>query len=213
MFYFSSGRYIIDSMDDDVPKSDDTLVPIEGEPEHKLHPTFPCPKCGAQTPVGQKFCSSCGQHFEYRCRHCGAVAETLSGFCTNCGGKLYQQTQSAKPSANKVRKKHKEEKPKSEKAIPQPAGQVGRYLILIIIIILIGALLYAISTGPQGEMSNWFGGSFIFKGKSPASTPPSTDTQQKPESGPDLPLYTTDQVIAAAKKISPYCRLPTRRTG
>ncbi|HEX76270.1 MAG TPA: zinc-ribbon domain-containing protein [Dehalococcoidia bacterium] len=198
---------------DDAPKSDDTLVPIEGEPEHKLQPAFPCPKCGTQIPVGQKFCSNCGQHFEYRCNHCGAVAETLSGFCTNCGEKLYQQTQLAKPSAKKVRKTRKEEKPKREKAIPQPAGQVGRYLILIIIIIFIGAILYAISTSPQGEMSNWFGGSFIFGGKSPASTPPSTDAQQKPESGPDLPRYTTDEVIAAAKKISPYCRLPTRRTG
>ena len=212
MFYFSSGRYIIDSMDD-APKSDDTLVPIEGEPEHKLQPAFPCPKCGTQIPVGQRLCSNCGQHFEYRCRHCGAVAETLSGFCTNCGGKLYQQTQLAKHSANKVRKTRKEEKPKNEKAIPQPVGQVGRYLILIIIIIFIGAILYAISTSPQGEMSNWFGGSFIFGGKSPASTPPSTNTQQKPESGPDLPRYTTAEVIAAAKKISPYCRLPTRRTG
>ena len=207
MFYFNSARYIIDSMDDD------TLVPIEGELEHELQPVFPCPKCGTQIPVGQKFCGACGQHFEYRCRHCGAVAETLSGFCTNCGGKLHQQKQPATPSAKKVRKTPKEKIPKKGKAIPQPVGQVGRYLILIAIIIFIGAILYAISTGPQGEMTNWFGGSFIFGGKSPASTPPSTDTQQKPESGPDLPRYTTDQVIAIAKKVSPHCRLPTRRTG
>jgi hypothetical protein len=213
MFYFSPGRYVIDSMDDDAQKSEDTLGPAEGNPEHNLQPAFPCPKCGSQIPVGQKFCDTCGQHFEYRCRHCGAVAETLSGFCTNCGGKIYQQTQLAKTSAKKVIKTRKEEKPKGERAIPQPVGQVSRYLILVIIIILIGAILYTISTGPQGEPSNWFGGSFTFGGKSPPSTPPSTDAQQKPESGPDLPRYTTDQVIAAAKKNSPYCRLPTRRTS
>ncbi|MCJ7654485.1 MAG: hypothetical protein MUO97_04160 [Dehalococcoidia bacterium] len=119
----------------------------------------------------------------------------------------------AKPSAKKVRKTRQEEKTKRKTAIPQPAGQVSRYLILITIIILIGAILYAISTGPQGEMSNWFGGSFTFGGKSPPSTPPITDAQQKPEPGPDLPSYTTDQVTAAAKKISPHCRLHTRRTG
>ncbi len=213
MFCFSSGKYIINYMDDDAPKSDDTLVPIEGESEHELQPVFPCPKCGTQIPVGQRLCSNCGQRFEYRCHHCGTVAETLSGFCTNCGGKLYQQTHSAKPSAKKVSKTRKEEIPKRKKAIPQPVGQVGRYLILIAIIIFIGAILYAISTSPQGDTSNWFGGSFTFGGKSPASTPPNTDTQQKPESGPDLPRYTTDQVITIAKKISPYCRLPTRRTG
>jgi hypothetical protein len=213
MFYLISGRYIIDSMDDDAPKSDDALVPTEGEPEHELQPTFPCPKCGTQTPVGQKFCINCGQYFEYRCRHCGAVAETLSGFCTNCGGKLYQQKQPTKPPAKKARKTPKEEIPKKEKTIPQPVGQVGRYLILIVIIIFIGAILFAISTSPQGDLANWFGGSFTFGGKSPAPTPPTTDAQQKPESGPDLPRYTADQVIAIAKKANPHCRLPTRRTG
>jgi ribosomal protein L33 len=212
-FYFSPGRYIIDFMDNGIQKPEGALEPAGGEPEHNLQPTFSCPKCGTQIPVGQKFCSNCGQHFEYRCRHCGAVAGTLSGFCTNCGGKLYQQTQMAKPPAKMARETRKDEKPKMEKAIPQPAGQVGRYLILIVIIIFIGAILYAISTSPQDEMSNWFGSSFIFGGKSPASTPPSTDTQQKPKTDPDLPRYTTDQVIAAAKKNSPYCRLPTRRTG
>jgi hypothetical protein len=213
MFYFSPGRYIIDSMDDDAPKSDDKPVPIEEEPEHELQPTFPCPKCGTETPVGQKFCINCGQYFEYRCRHCGAVAETLSGFCTNCGGKLYRQKQSTKPSAKKARKIPKEEIPKKSSEIPQPAAQVGRYLILIVIIIFIGAILFAISTSPQGDLANWFGGSFIFGGKSPASTPPGTDIPQKPQSDPDLPSYTTNQVIAIAKKASPHCRLPTRRTG
>ncbi|MFC2050381.1 zinc ribbon domain-containing protein [Chloroflexota bacterium] len=213
MFYFSSGRYIIDSMDDDAQQPEDTLGLTKGDPEHELQPVFPCPKCGTQIPVGQKLCSNCGQHFEYRCRHCGAVAESLSGFCPNCGGKLYQQKQSVQTSAKKVRKTPKEEIPKRNREIPQPVAQVGRYLIIIVIIIFIGAILFTISTSPQGDLANWFGGSFTFGGKSPASTPPSTDTQQKPESGPDLPRYTTDQVIAIAKKASPYCRLPSRRTG
>jgi len=213
VFYFASGRYIIDSMDDNTPDSDDTLVPIEGEPEHKLQPAFPCPKCGAQIPVGQQFCSTCGERFEYRCGHCGAVAETLSGFCTNCGRKLYQQTQLAKPSAKKVRRTRQEEKPKRKKAIPQPIGQVSRYLILITIIIFIGAILYIIGTSPQGEMSNWLGGGFSFGGQSPPSTPPSTDAQPTPKPAPDLPRYTTDQVIAASKNLSPDCRAPAKRTG
>jgi hypothetical protein len=195
-------------MDENSTKPDDAPAPSAGEPEHKLQPAFPCPKCGSQIPVGQKFCGICGQHFEYRCHHCGAVVETLSGFCTNCGAKLYQQTHLAKPSAKKARKT-----PARQKVKTSPSGQVSRYLILVIMIILIGAILYAISTGPQGESSNWFGGSFIFGGKSPPSTPPGTDAQQKQKTGPDLPRYTSDQVIAAAKKVSPHCRVPTRRTG
>jgi len=213
MFYFGSGRYIINYMGDDATKSDDTLAPAEGEPEHEPEHEFPCPKCGTQILVGQRFCSNCGQSFAYRCRHCGAAVETLSGFCTNCGGKLYRQKQSAKPSAEKIRKTPKREIPKGGKTTPQPASQFGRYLILIAIIVSIVALLYAITTSQQGDMSNWFSGSFIFGGKSPASTPPSTDIQQKPEPGPDLPSYTTEQVIAIASKANPHCRLSTRRTG
>ena len=214
VFYFASGRYIIDSMYDNAPDLDDRLAPIEGEPEHKLQPAFPCPKCGAQIPVGQQFCSTCGERFEYRCGHCGAVAETISGFCTNCGKKLRQQTKPpTESSVKKVIVTSQKGEARQKTAIPQPMGQVGRYLILIGIIIFIGAILYAISAGPQGEPSNWLGGGFTFGGQSPPSTPPSTDAQPTPKPAPDLPRYTTDQVIAAAKNLSPDCRAPVKRTG
>lgn len=179
-----------------------------------MQQSFPCPKCGAQIPVGQQFCTNCGQNFEYGCRHCGAAVKTLSGFCTHCGKKLHQQTQiPAKPAAKEFIEVHKERKIKQAATIPQSAGHVGRYLILIAIIIFIGTILYVIGTGPQGETSSWFGGSFIFGGQSPPSTPPDIDAQQESKPDSDLPLYTSDQVIAKAKKISPHCRVPTSRTG
>jgi len=178
-----------------------------------LQQSFPCPKCGAPIPVGQHFCSTCGQHFEYRCRHCGTAVKSPAGFCQNCGAKLHQQMQITEPSTKKIGKPLQAERARHITPMPNPAGQVGRYLILVAIIVFIGALLYAISTGPQGETSNWFGGSFIFGGQSPPSTPPSSDSQPKPQPDSDLPRYTTTQVIAAAKRISPHCRVPTRRTG
>jgi hypothetical protein len=119
----------------------------------------------------------------------------------------------AKPSAKKVRRTRQEEKPKRKKEIPQPIGQVSRYLILITIIIFIGAILYIIGTSPQGEMSNWLGGGFSFGGQSPPSTPPGTDAQPTPKLAIDLPRYTTNQVIAAAKNLNPDCRAPAKRTG
>jgi len=97
--------------------------------------------------------------------------------------------------------------------MPQAVGNVGRYLILLAIIIFIGTILYIIGTGPQGGTSNWLGGSFIFGGQSPPSTPPNTDIQQEPQPDSDSPEYTAEQVIAEAKKISPHCRLSTQRTG
>ena len=179
-----------------------------------MQQAFPCPKCGAQVPVGQRFCSACGQHFQYRCRYCGTAVKSLSGFCTNCGGQLHQPTQSpTEPAAKKVIVTRREERTRQATAMPQTVGHVGRYLILIAIIIFMGAILYVIGTGTQGETSGWFGGSFIFGGQSPPSTPPNTNVQQEPQPDSDLPQYTTEQVIAEAKKISPHCRLSTRRTG
>jgi len=178
-----------------------------------LQQAFPCPKCGAQIPVGQYFCGNCGQNFVYRCRHCGTAIKSSSGFCPNCGTKLYQQTQATEPSATQFRVPPQEISAPQTPSTPNPAGQVGRYFILIAVIVLIGAILYAIGTGPQGETANWFGGSFIFGGQSPPSTPPTSDTQEEPKPDSDSPSYTADQVIAAAKRISPHCRLPTKRTG
>jgi DNA-directed RNA polymerase subunit RPC12/RpoP len=179
-----------------------------------LQQSFPCPKCGIQIPVGQKFCSACGEQFEYRCGHCGAAVKTPSGFCTNCGKKLHQQTKTPTEfSAKRVIETSQKEKTVQKTAISQPISQVGRYLILLVIIILIAAMLYAISTGPQGKPSNWFGGNSIFGGQSPPSTPPGAEIQPTPKPATDSPHYTTNQVIAAAKNLSPYCRLHTRRTG
>ncbi len=179
-----------------------------------MQQSFACPKCGTQIPMGQKFCSTCGEQFEYRCGHCGAAVKTLSGFCANCGKKLHQQTKPPTGSSTKrIIGTSQKEKTGQKTAIPQPMSQVGRYLILIAIIIVIVAMLYAISTGSQGKPSNWFGGNFIFGGQSPPSTPSNTETQPTPKPAIDSPRYTTDQVIAVAKKLSPDCRLPTRRTG
>lgn len=179
-----------------------------------MQQSFPCPKCSTQIPVGQKFCGTCGEQFDYKCGHCGAAVKTSSGFCINCGKKLPPQTKlPTEFSAKRVMRTGQREKAVQKESIPPPKSQVGRYLILIAIIIFIAAILYAISTGAQGEQTNWFGCSFTFGGQSPPSTPPETEAQPTPEPAVDSPQYTTDQVIAAARNQSPDCRLSTRRTG
>jgi hypothetical protein len=76
-------------------------------------------------------------------------------------------------------------------------------------------IIFAIGTSTQGDSSSWLGG-YIFGGQSPPSTPPATDStdgQLKPKSVSNSPVYAMNEVIAAAKKLSPDCRLPSRRTG
>ena len=177
---------------------------------------FPCPKCGMPIPVGQRFCGDCGERFQYICGHCGAAVGTPSEFCTNCGAKLPQQTPPTAPPVNEILIPYTKEKAEGTKATSQPVGQVGRYLIVMAIIVFIGAIVYAVGTSSPGENSNWVG-NFIFRGQSPPSTPPSTpttiDTQQTPKTATDSPSYTANQVVAATKKLSPICRAPAKRTG
>ncbi len=51
--------------------------------------TIACPKCGAQLPVGSKFCNQCGEKLgNNECPSCGAEVVQGSMFCSNCGQKL-----------------------------------------------------------------------------------------------------------------------------
>ncbi|MDY3089055.1 MAG: zinc-ribbon domain-containing protein [Oscillospiraceae bacterium] len=47
-----------------------------------------CPKCGAQLPVGSKFCNQCEEKLGNVCPSCGAEVVQGSMFCSNCGQKL-----------------------------------------------------------------------------------------------------------------------------
>jgi len=59
---------------------------------------FPCPACGAQNVVGQEFCQSCGQRFQYNCPYCGAVVDATLINCPGCRESLSWPTpQRVKP--------------------------------------------------------------------------------------------------------------------
>jgi len=182
-----------------------------------LQQSFPCPKCGVQISIGQSFCGTCGQRFEYRCRHCGTAVADSSGFCTSCGGKLSSvplqtrlgATQKAVPAYH--RQTHK-----VEHTMQRPIVQIGRYIIVVVVILFMVGIIYYVGSSTQVSSSNWLGG-YSFGGQSPPSTPPVTDgihTEQTPEPATDSPSYTVNAVIDVATKMSPECRLQTiRRTG
>jgi hypothetical protein len=181
-----------------------------------LHQTFPCPKCGAQIAIGQNFCGTCQQRFEYRCRHCGTTISNSSGFCTNCGGKLSHVPERTHPTAQKTAPPHPRQTVVAHHEVRQ-ASQIGRYLIMVAVIFVLVGVIYAIGSSTQGASSTWLGG-YSFGGQSPPSTPPVTngvDSQQTPAASPapNLPGYTVGDVIAAARKFSPDCQMMTRRTS
>jgi Double zinc ribbon len=180
-----------------------------------LQQSFQCPKCGVQIPVGQSFCVTCGQRFEYRCRHCGTTVADASGFCTSCGGKLSSMPQQTPPEPHKAVHTYHRQTHKVEHTMQRPIVQIGRYMIIVAVILFMVGIIYYIGSSTQVSSSNWLGG-YSFGGQSPPSTPPVTDdinTQQTPNPTADLPSYTMNEVIAAARQMSPECRLQTRRTG
>ena len=49
---------------------------------------FPCPKCGAQNPPGQGFCSVCGAQLQVNCPNCNSLVDVAARFCAQCGAGL-----------------------------------------------------------------------------------------------------------------------------
>src|SRR3954454_18750303 len=47
-----------------------------------------CPRCGAETHAGQKFCADCGLALAAACPNCGAAHELGQKFCAECGTAL-----------------------------------------------------------------------------------------------------------------------------
>jgi class 3 adenylate cyclase/tetratricopeptide (TPR) repeat protein len=44
-----------------------------------------CPRCGAETQPGQKFCAECGHALSSACPNCGTAYEGAPKFCAECG--------------------------------------------------------------------------------------------------------------------------------
>ncbi|MBC8511520.1 MAG: hypothetical protein H8D32_00875 [Dehalococcoidia bacterium] len=77
------------------------------------------------------------------------------------------------------------------------------------IVLCIGAFIYAIAAGLQGEASEGLSGGFVFEEMVPApipTPPPGTEDEQEPALVTDLPSYTADEVMALARSFSPDCR-------
>ncbi len=63
-----------------------------------------CPRCGADSPAGMKFCGQCGATLAIACPSCGAGNPPEHKFCGHCGAVLddpgLQESASPGPSVN-----------------------------------------------------------------------------------------------------------------
>jgi hypothetical protein len=47
-----------------------------------------CFNCGALNNFGNKFCTSCGEKFQYSCPNCNAIVNPGAKFCSTCAAEL-----------------------------------------------------------------------------------------------------------------------------
>src|SRR5438445_12469335 len=66
-----------------------------------------CGACGAENPLGARFCEQCGAAIEAQCAHCGAAVRTGARFCVGCGHPLTAPepapSEASKPLSPRVR--------------------------------------------------------------------------------------------------------------
>jgi hypothetical protein len=61
---------------------------------------FSCPRCGWQNMIGQRFCASCGETFQYNCPYCNTIVDPVYNICPSCGAALtwgFQQSAEQQP--------------------------------------------------------------------------------------------------------------------
>src|SRR5262245_12232207 len=56
-----------------------------------------CGNCGAENPVGQRFCGSCGSPLAAVCSSCGSANPAGQRFCGDCGTPLTATAQAPSP--------------------------------------------------------------------------------------------------------------------
>lgn len=152
---------------------------------------FPCPKCGTEVPVGQNFCTGCGEKFEYRAPGEAAPPQAPPAIIPTNAYPLME------PPA-------------------QHQGHSGLWIFLGTVgaILCIGVVFLLVAMG-SGTDSGASSGGFSFKELLPGPSLPPPTIKPAPE---DVTVtgntdevtgssrYSKEQVIAVAKRVSPECR-------
>ena len=111
--------------------------------------TFPCPKCGFQSFVGQQFCGGCGQKLQHNCPHCGAAIDPSLASCPHCYEALdwaAPPQEEALPEKVEVKEQEKEEPPEVPEEKLQRRKKVTPWLIAFIVTILCIIALFVVDT-------------------------------------------------------------------
>ena len=138
---------------------------------------FPCPRCGAQNAIGQRFCGGCGNKLLYNCPYCSGIVDPSFASCPNCYAPLHWPTPpppappsgppaggGAPPYQGQGRfYGYGAQKPKQQKPSSTPIIAIAA---VAVVLIAVGAL-FALGILPPGETT--------------PPTPPSTNGTPTPD--------------------------------
>ena len=86
---------------------------------------FRCHKCGWQNVIGQRFCGSCGEQFQYNCPHCNTIVDTSFNTCPTCGTELSWGFQQQTPPPASQDKRKEEQYQQYQKPQKHPGKKTG----------------------------------------------------------------------------------------
>src|SRR5215813_4872517 len=98
-----------------------------------------CSTCGAENPLGQKFCGECGARLAALCPSCGTANPPGQKFCGECGTPLEAPAASAGTAPG----------PASAPTAPREAATAERRLVSVLFADLVG--FTALSEGLDSE--------------------------------------------------------------
>lgn len=124
-----------------------------------MQQVFSCPRCGWQNTIGQRFCTGCGNKFIYNCPQCGSVIDPSYRFCPDCRTGLGWPEQQETQPLPVGQKTYYEPRSTYSYGRREPqrkqtsSSQIGYFGLIVGIVFLVGAGIFAINSGLQGTPS------------------------------------------------------------
>ena len=96
-----------------------------------------CFKCGFTNNFGNKFCTNCGERFQYSCPKCGSIIDPGIRFCSTCAAELDwgMPTQTSNAETRTVKQEENNQMEKDLALTIESSGKPRRNIVPFIIII------------------------------------------------------------------------------
>jgi uncharacterized membrane protein YvbJ len=108
-----------------------------------------CFKCGSINNFGNKFCTNCGEKFQYSCPKCNSIVNPGIRFCSNCAAELAWYTAPQSAQVETIAEKQDEIKPTenlldipSNERAAGPRRNIVPFIIILVLILVVIVVIF-----------------------------------------------------------------------